>query len=68
MLLVDFAAREGESGVRLGSKDKEKVMSRHPTQQTLVQAEIVSVVSVRLLSLILVLVGIVLLLANGGPP
>jgi hypothetical protein len=44
-------------------------MRPHISQKVQVQAAVISGVSVRLISLILVLLGIVLLLiANGGPP
>ncbi len=45
-------------------------MRTHITQKVQVQAAVISGVSVRLISLILILVllGIVLLIANGGPP
>lgn len=44
-------------------------MRPHISQKVQEQAAVISVVSVRLISLILVLLGIVLLLiANGGPP
>ncbi len=43
-------------------------MRTHITQKVQVQAAVISGVSVRLISLILVLLGIVLLIANGGPP
>ncbi len=43
-------------------------MRTHITQKVQVQAAVISDVSVRLISLILVLLGIVLLIANGGPP
>jgi hypothetical protein len=43
-------------------------MRPHISQKVQVQAAVSSGVSVRLISLILVLLGIVLLIANGGPP
>ncbi len=47
-------------------------MRTHITQKVQVQAAVISGVSVRLISLILILIlvllGIVLLIANGGPP
>ena len=69
--LVDFSASEEEIRVRNDSNSEEKYMRPHISQKVQEQAAVISVVSVRLISLILILVllGIVLLLiANGGPP
>jgi hypothetical protein len=67
--LVDFSASEEEIRVRNERNSEEKNMRPHISQKVQVQAAVISGVSVRLISLILVLLGIVLLLiANGGPP
>jgi hypothetical protein len=66
---VDFAASEEEIRVRTERNAEEKNMKLHMSQNVSVQAVVISSVSVRLISLIFVLLGIVLLLiANGGPP
>lgn len=68
--LVDFAASEEEIRIRNERNSEEKIMRPHISQKVQVQAAVISGVSVRLISLILILVllGIVLLIANGGPP
>jgi hypothetical protein len=67
--LVDFAASEEEIRVSNESNVKRKFMRSYFPQNVQVQAA-VSVASVRLFSLIfiLVLLGLVLLIASGGPP